>query len=373
VKGAQEAHEAIRPTETKREPQMIKSYLNANQYKLYGLIWQRMVASQMSPALYDNTIVDIKAECPAKTDYLLRTSVSIINFSGFTILYSEGKDEPSKKEDKVNLPPLAEADALKLLDLFPEQKFTQPPFRFTEATLIKMLEKNGIGRPSTYAPILSTIQAREYVVKENVSFHPTELGYVVNDLLCQYFPGIVDIKFTAHIEGELDEIAKNNRDWSSVIHDFYTPFEKNLLEASERIEKIKIPDHPIDEICPECSKPLLIKVGRFGKFIACSGYPDCKYTRTYQIKTGAKCPEDSGELIQRISKKKRTFYGCSNYPKCLFTTRFKPLPQPCLHCGGLLTVYRQKWAKCRKCDYKGKLDNMEISNKNEDQLHAKIP
>jgi DNA topoisomerase-1 len=199
------------------------------------------------------------------------------------------------------------------------------------------------------------------------------LGYVVNDLLCQYFPGIVDIKFTAHIEDELDEIAKNNRDWSSVIHDFYTPFEKNLLEASERIEKIKIPDQPIDEICPECSKPLLIKVGRFGKFIACSGYPDCKYTRTYQIKTGAKCPEDSGELIQRVSKKKRTFYGCSNYPKCLFTTRFKPLPQPCLHCGGLLTVYRQKWAKCIKCDYKGKLDNMEISNKNEDQLHAKIP
>ena len=364
VKGAQEAHEAIRPTKTKREPHLIKKYLNANQFKLYELIWQRMVASQMSAALYDSTTVDTQAKCPASvTDYLLRTSTSVISFPGFTILYNEGKDEPDKEERKAALPPLAEGDELKLLGLFPEQHFTQPPPRFTEATLVKMLEQNGIGRPSTYAPILSTIQEREYVIKTEGSLRPTELGFLVNDLLCQHFPNIVDVKFTAQMEDELDEIANKSRDWPGVVQDFYTPFEKSLLDASERIEKVKIPDQPTDEVCSECGKPLVIKIGRYGKFIACSGYPECKYTRTYQVKTGAKCPEDGGEVIERVSKKKRIFYGCSNYPKCTFATRFKPLPQPCPKCGSLLTLYRQNWAKCVKCDYKDKLADLESSTR----------
>ncbi|MBA7667342.1 DNA topoisomerase 1 [subsurface metagenome] len=218
-----------------------------------------------------------------------------------------------------------------------------------------MLEQNGIGRPSTYAPILSTIQEREYVAKTGGSFQPTELGFVVNDLLCQHFPGIVDIKFTARMEDELDEIANEKRDWVGVVQDFYTPFEKSLHIASERIEKVKLADELTEEICPKCAKPLVIKFGRYGKFLACSGYPECKYTKSFQIKIGVKCPECGSELIERLSKKKRTFYGCSNYPECQFAINFKPLPYPCPNCGGLLTLYREKWAKCTKCRYKGKV------------------
>jgi len=357
VKGAQEAHEAIRPTKIRREPHLIKPYLTAAQLKLYQLIWQRMVASQMAAALFDNTTVDIKARCrDSKTDYLLRTSTSVISFPGFIILYSEGKDETDNENKKSSLlPRLAKGDKLKLLGLFPEQRFTQPLPRFTEATLIKMLEQNGIGRPSTYAPILSTIQKREYVTKTGGSFQPTELGFVVNDLLCQYFPDIVNIEFTARMEDELDEIANEKRNWVGVIQDFYTPFEKSLDNASELIEKVKLADELTEETCPECGKPIVIKTGRYGKFLACSGYPECKYTKSFQIKTGVSCPECGSELVERVSKKKRTFYGCSNYPNCQFATNLRPLPQPCPKCGSLLTLYRQKWAKCIKCDYKGKL------------------
>ncbi len=356
VKGAQEAHEAIRPTKIRREPHLIKPYLTSSQFKLYQLIWQRMVASQMSAALFDNTTIDIKAKRPfAKTDYLLRTSTSVISFPGFTVVYSEGKDETDKESKKSSLlPQLEKGDALKLLELFPEQHFTQPPPRFTEATLIKILEQNGIGRPSTYAPILSTIQEREYVTKDGGNFQPTELGVVVNDLLCQYFPDIVNIEFTARMEDELDEIANEKRDWVGVVQDFYTPFEKSLRHASERIEKIKLADELTEEICPECSKPIVIKTGRYGKFFACSGFPECKYTKSFQVKLGVSCPECGSELIEKVSKKKRTFYGCSNYPDCRFATNFRPLPQPCPKCGSLLALYRQKWAKCSKCKFKGK-------------------
>ena len=357
AKGAQEAHEAIRPTKIKREPILIKPYLTANQFKLYELIWKRMVASQMSAALFDNTTIDIKARCPhSKTDYLFRTSSSIVSFPGFSILYAEGKDE-NKEEDKISslLPRLEKGDELELLDLFPEQHFTHPPPRFTEATLIKMLEQWGIGRPSTYAPILSTIQERGYVAKANGSFEPTELGMVVNDLLTKHFPDIVDIEFTARMEEELDQIAHENRDWVNVVQDFYVPFEKSLDTASQLIEKVKLADELTEEICPECGKALVIKVGRYGKFLACSGYPECKYTKSFQVKTGAKCPECGAEIVQKISKKKRTFYGCSNYPNCRFATNFKPLPHPCPKCGGLLTIYGKNWAKCTKCSYRGKL------------------
>ena len=252
------------------------------------------------------------------------------------------------------LPNLEKGDKLKLLELFPKQHFTQPPPRFTEATLIKMLEQWGIGRPSTYAPTLSTIQERRYVTKAKGSFQPTELGFVVNDLLAKHFPDIVDIEFTARMEDELDEVADENRNWVSVIQDFYTPFEKSLENASQLIEKVKIADEPTDEVCPE-GHPLVIKEGRYGKFLACSHYPEHKYTKSFQIKTGVKCPECDGELVERMSKKKRRFYGCNNYPKCKFAINAKPLPQPCPECDGLLTLYRQKWSKCTECGHKGKL------------------
>ena len=356
VKGAQEAHEAIRPTRINREPSLIKSHLNSAQFKLYQLIWQRMLASQMSAALFDNTTVDIEARClNTKTEYLLRTSRSVNTFPGFMILYTEGKDE-AETEEGSSLPHLAKGDMLKLLGLFPEQRFTQPPPRFTEATLIRMLEQRGIGRPSTYAPILSTIQEREYIAKANGNLKPTELGFVVNDLVSQYFPDIVDIDFTANMEEELDEVANENRDWVHVVQDFYVPFEKSLNNAAQLMEKVKLADEVTEEICPQCGKSLVIKRGRFGKFLACSGYPQCKYTKSFQIKTGASCPECGSELVERLSKKRRTFYGCSNYPNCQFATNFKPLPQPCPKCGKLLTVYRQRWTKCTKCDYRGRLE-----------------
>jgi DNA topoisomerase-1 len=355
VKGAQEAHEAIRPTKIWREPSLLKPHLTNAQFKLYQLIWKRMVASQMSAAIFDNTTVDIQARCPhSKSNYLLRTSSSVTKFPGFMILYSEGKDETGEEKKSPTLPQLEKGDRLELIELSPEQHFTQPPSRFTEATLVKTLEQWGIGRPSTYAPIISTIQERRYVTKAGGSFQPTELGIVVNDLLTKHFPGIVDIEFTAHMEEELDKVAHEKKDWVRVVQDFYIPFEQSLQSASELMEKVKL-EEQTDEICPECSKPLVIKFGRFGKFVACSGYPGCRYTKPFLVKIGVKCPQCGGEIVERLSKKKRTFYGCSNYPDCKFITNLRPLPQPCPKCGGLLTTYRRNWAKCTKCEYKSKL------------------
>jgi len=355
AKGAQEAHEAIRPTKVWREPTLLKPYLSAAQFKLYQLIWKRMVASQMAAAIFDNTTVDIQAKCRySKADYLFRASSSVNVFPGFIILYSEGKDEAEEEKQAPTLPQLEKGDRLKLIELFPEQHFTKPPPRFTEATLVKMLEQWGIGRPSTYAPIISTIQERSYVTKTGGSFQPTELGIVVNDLLNKYFSDIVDIEFTAHMEDELDKIARENKDWVMVVQDFYIPFENSLNNASELMEKVKL-EEVTEEICPECGKPLVIKFGRYGKFIACSGYPECKYTKPFLVKIGVKCPQCGGEIVQKISKKKRTFYGCSNYPNCHFAINLRPLPKPCPKCGGLLTIYRRNWTRCTKCEYKGRL------------------
>jgi DNA topoisomerase-1 len=351
-KGAQEAHEAIRPTKTHREPAAIKKYLTATQYRLYDLIWKRMVASQMAAALFDNTTVDVSAR--DHQGYLLRTVASVNTFPGFITLYSEGRDE-AEEEGRVLLPPLAKDDKLDLLGIFPEQRFTQPPPRYTEATLVKTLEQYGIGRPSTYAPTISTIQERDYINKVKGVFQPTILGFATNDLLVQHFPHIINIKFTADMENELDDIASSERKWVSVIEDFYAPFDKDLQKALQTAEKVKLPDEPTGDACPKCGKPLLVKAGRFGKFIACSGYPGCKYTQSFQVKVGAKCPQCGKELIQRISKKKRTFYGCTGYPECKFITGFKPLPQPCPQCQGLLTQHgKQAW--CVKCGYKGKVE-----------------
>jgi DNA topoisomerase-1 len=360
VKGAQEAHEAIRPTRTYREPSQIKQYLTASQFRLYQLIWQRMVASQMAAAIYDNTTVDIEASCfDARTSYLLRSSSSVNRFPGFTVLYT--RVEGSQEEEKSGrLPKLEKGDELKLLGLFPEQKFTQPPPRYTEASLIRMLEERGIGRPSTYAPILSAIQEREYVIKNRGVFQPTELGIVVNDLVSEHFSDIVDIEFTAHLEDELDEIAQKKKGWVDVVQNFYTPFEKNLDNAHQSVEKIKLADELTEESCPECGKPLAVKTGRFGKFLACSGYPDCKFTKSYQKKVGVACPQCGGEMIERLNKKRRTFYGCSNYPNCTFATNYRPLPEPCPECGAMMTEYRGNQAKCSKCKYQGKIPEAEI-------------
>jgi DNA topoisomerase-1 len=348
-KGAQEAHEAIRPTRTRREPALIKKYLNNHQFRLYDLIWKRMVASQMAAALFDNTTVDIEGK--DHDDYLLRTAASVSAFPGFMTLYSESRDE-AEEEGKVALPELTKGEELRLLGVFPEQRFTQPPPRYTEATLVKTMEQFGIGRPSTYAPTIATIQERDYVTKAKGVFQPTELGFATNDLLVQHFPDVINIKFTADMEDELDDIAGNERKWPDVIRDFYTPFEKDLQKANVTAEKVKLAEEPTGEACPKCGKPLVVKTGRFGKFIACSGYPGCKYTQSFQVKTGAKCPECGKELIQRRSKKGRTFYGCSGYPECKFLTGFRPLEQPCPQCGKLLTLHgRQAW--CAKCGYKG--------------------
>jgi DNA topoisomerase I len=351
-RGAQEAHEAIRPTRTRREPALIKKYLNSSQYRLYDLIWKRMVASQMAAALFDNTTVDVEAK--NHDDYLLRTAASVNTFPGFMTLYSEGRDEV-EDESKTSLPKLVKGDELKLLGIFPEQRFTQPPPRYTEATLVKTLEQFGIGRPSTYAPTISTIQERDYVSKGKGVFQPTELGFATNDLLVQHFPDIINIQFTADMENELDDIASKERKWPDVIQDFYIPFDKDLQSAIKTAEKVKLADEPTGDACPKCGKPLIIKTGRFGKFIACSGYPGCKFTQSFQVKLGAKCPQCGKELIQRISKKKRTFYGCTGYPDCTFITNFRPLAQVCPQCGGLLTQHgKQAW--CAKCEYKGKIE-----------------
>jgi DNA topoisomerase-1 len=351
-RGAQEAHEAIRPTRIRREPGLIRKYLNNSQFRLYDLIWKRMVASQMAAALFNNTTVDIEAK--NHDNYLLRTAASVNIFPGFITLYIEGRDEV-EEEGSNRLPELVKGEELKLLRVFPEQRFTQPPPRYTEATLVKTLEQFGIGRPSTYAPTIATIQERDYVNKVKGIFQPSELGFVTNDLLVQHFPDIINIKFTADMENELDDIASKERKWPDVIQDFYTPFEKDLQKAVQTAEKIKLADTPTGDFCPKCGKPLVVKTGRFGKFIACSGYPGCKYTQSFQVRLGARCPQCGKELIQRISKKGRTFYGCTGYPECKFITNFKPLAQACPQCGGLLTQHgKQSW--CAKCEYKGKVE-----------------
>jgi DNA topoisomerase-1 len=353
VRGAQEAHEAIRPTKIHRTPETVKPYLAANQFKLYQLIWNRMVASQMSAAINDNTTVDIEAKCNTPKDaYLFRTSSSVNRFPGFTVLYSREEGKTDEETSKKPLPPLDKGDLLKLIELFSEQKFTQPPSRFTEASLIRMLEERGIGRPSTYASIMLAIKGREYVTKTSGIFKPTELGMTVTDLLIQNFGDIVDIDFTAHMEDDLDEIAQDKKVWIDVVKEFYTPFEADLKKASADIVKVETPVELTDEKCDKCGKPMAIKIGRFGKFLACTGYPECKTTRSYQIKTGVKCPECGAELIQRFNKKRQIFYGCSAYPKCTFAANSKPLPQPCPTCGGLLVEYKEGKAKCTKCNYR---------------------
>jgi len=357
AKGAQEAHEAIRPTSVRREPASIKHHLTRDQFRLYELIWKRMVASQMLPTILDTTSVDIEAR--DGKSYLLRAKSSVVKFPGFAILYSEGKDEAEDEKAENPLPDLVKGESLNLLGLSPEQHFTQPPPRYSEATLVKALEERGIGRPSTYAPTLSTIQNRSYVERIDGRFHPLELGFVVTDILIEHFPDVVDLGFTAQMEEELDQIAQGERGWVPFLQDFYDPFEKTLKAADERMERVKVAEETTDEICSVCGRPMVIKWGRYGKFLSCSGYPECKNSKPFLVKTGVKCPKCGGEVVQKQSKKKRFFYGCANYPDCDFITSYKPISQPCPECGGLLVMRGKKRAKCLKCEASVSLDEIE--------------
>ena len=352
VKGAQEAHEAIRPTSIRREPAQIKAYLTKEQLRLYTLIWQRMVSSQMAAAQIDTTTVDIEAKSH-KQRYLFIAKRSMVAFPGFLILYQEGRDDVEEENGKGPLPELAKGEQLRLLKLLPEQHFTQPPPRYTEATLVKTLEELGIGRPSTYAPILSLIQERGYVERRDGRLAPAELGVVVSGLLSEHFADIVNVGFTAQMEEKLDQIASGQLQWVPMLREFYYPFEELIVRATSAIPKVT---EPTDEICELCGRPMVIKWGRRGKFLSCSGFPQCKNAKPIQVTVGVSCPRCGGELVERRSKKGRLFYGCSRFPKCNFASWDKPLPQPCPQCQGLLTLSKKGLAKCTQCDYEEKAD-----------------
>ena len=343
AKGAQEAHEAIRPTKSEHHPDEIKKYLDDKQYKLYKLIWQRFIASQMNPAILDNVSVDIQAK-----NYLFRTNGSTIKFDGFLKIY------PTKFKEN-NLPELNKEEILNLIKLISEQHFTQPPARYNEASLIKILEEYGIGRPSTYASIISAIQDRGYVQKDDQKrFTPAEIGFIVTDILKEHFPNIVDIKFTAHMEENLDKIAEGKQKWQKILKDFYDPFEENLKKKYEKVEKKKL-EEPTDKICPKCGSNLVIKLGRFGKFYACPKFPECKHTEPIINSTKVKCPEcKKGEIIERRSKRGKIFYSCSQYPKCKFALWDKPSGEKCPKCDSLLIETKNNKIKCsnKECDYK---------------------
>jgi DNA topoisomerase-1 len=322
----------------------------------------------MKPAIFDVTSVDIKAghlergvtlpggkACKVFLDallYLFRVTGSTLSFPGFLLVYEEAKDEAAaEKEDAGPLPPVQVGEVLDLLRLIPEQHFTKPPPRYTEASLVRELEKHGIGRPSTYAPILSTIQVRGYVDRQNRQLIPTDLGFLVNDLLVKHFSDIVDLPFTAYMEEDLDKIAAGERNWVVVLRDFYGPFERTLQMAERQMKKVEIPPEETGSVCEKCGGQMVVKMGRYGKFIACSNFPQCRNTKPYAIKTGAKCPECGGELLERRTRQKRIFYGCANYPDCKFATWQRPLSEPCPKCGGLVTETGKKRAKCTQCQH----------------------
>ena len=350
--GAQEAHEAIRPTSVMREPQSIKDRLETPLYKLYNLVWQRFVASQMEFAVYDTLQVEVTGKTK-EHEYLLRASGSAVKFLGYLAVYEEAKNEdlkPTEDDENAKIPAtVEEGQRQKLVRLIPEQHFTQPPPRFSEASLVQILEENGIGRPSTYAPILSTIQQRGYVERVEKRLIPTETGLLVNDLMVQYFPEIVDINFTAHMEDDLDKVASGDMRWTAAIREFYGPFKDKLEKAQAEMPVTKSGPEPIGRKCPEDGGELVIRYGRYGKFISCSNFPTCRYTEPWLEKIGVKCPKDGGELVERKTRKGRTFYGCANYPACDFTSWKKPLPQPCPKCGGLLVIANKREAQCTNC------------------------
>ncbi len=342
-KGAQQAHEAIRPSYPDKTPDSLK--LESAQLKLYSLIWSRFIACQMKEALFDSTTVDIQAK-----NHTFRANGQTLKFDGFLKIY------PIKHEEK-ELPVLEINEILELIKLTPSQHFTEPPPRYNEATLIKVLEENGIGRPSTYAPTLATVQERNYIEKdEQKRFKPTEIGAVVNDLLVKHFPQIVDIQFTAKMEKDLDDIADNKREWVPIIKEFYIPFTKNLEEKYKEIKKEKIAVEKTDKSCPKCGAPLLIRLGRYGKFYACSKFPKCRHTESLEENNlGIKCPKcKTGKIVEKRTKKRKIFYGCVNWPKCDFALWDKPTGEICPKCKSLLITTKRGQIKCsdKECDYK---------------------
>jgi DNA topoisomerase-1 len=349
-KEAQDAHEAIRPTSVTRLPEEVAKFLSADQARLYRLIWQRFVASQMASAVFDVVTVDISAG-----DYTFRATGSTVKFDGFLRVYSEGKDEAKiDDEERPPLPPLNEGQDLKLIALTPKQHFTEPPPRYTEATLVKTLEEKGIGRPSTYATIISTIQDRKYVELTEKKFHPTELGKAVTDLLVKHFPEVLDIAFTAGMESKLDHVEEGTEDWVRMMRTFYGPFHTSVEKAGSEMERVKIEPKMTDQVCPNCGKPMVVRSSRYGEFLGCSGYPECKtILRPEAAKVEVPCPKCGGEIVQRRSKKGTTFYGCSNYPKCDFVAWGKPVGRPCPTCGSPLI----------ENSFKGRVIGIRCSNK----------
>ena len=350
---AQEAHEAVRPTSVMRTPEQMKEFLDPAMFKLYRLIWQRFVASQMAVAVYDT----LKIEVTGKSDeheYLLRISGSTIKFSGFLVVYEEAKNEDVKTEEDdetAKIPAgIEEGQKQDLVRLIPEQHFTQPPPRYSEASLVQAMEEDGIGRPSTYAPTISTIQQRGYVFREEKRLMPTDIGIEVNDLMVEYFSDIVDYKFTARMEEDLDMIANGQAEWTEVIHEFYQPFAKDLAHAQAEMPVTKREPEKIGRICPDDGGDLVIRFGRYGKFISCGNFPTCRYTEPWLEKIGIHCPQDHGEIVIKKTRKGRTFYGCANYPECDFTSWKLPIKEPCPNCQGLLVYANKREAQCIKCE-----------------------
>lgn len=349
---AQDAHEAVRPTSVERIPSAMKQYLTKDQYRLYKLIWERFVASQMAPAVLDTVAVDLLNQ-----QHRFRANGSQIKFPGFMKVYIEGNDDASEAADEKMLPPLEEGQTLKSLVIDPKQHFTQPPPRYSEARLVRTLEELGIGRPSTYAPTLDTIQKRNYVKLDARRFIPTELGEIVHAAVNQYFPDIIDIEFTASMEKDLDHVEAGEKAWKEVIDAFYIDFEKHVKIADEEMEKIEIKDEPAGEDCEKCGHEMVYKMGRYGKFMACSNFPDCRNTKAIIKKIDVKCPTcKEGEVIERKSKKNRIFYGCDQYPTCEYVSWDKPIARPCPKCNEQ-TLVEKKSKKgvqviCTSCDYK---------------------
>lgn len=327
-KQAQDAHEAIRPTSVKRTPDEVKGSLTSDQFKLYRLIWSRFVASQMQSAVLDTTTVDILAG-----EFTFRATGSTIKFPGFMQVYIEGKDEAGLDEEEGLLPELHEGTLLRLVKLEPKQHFTQPPPRYTEATLVKTLEEQGIGRPSTYAPTIETILNRGYVAREQKQFIPTELGTIVVELLKAHFPDIIDVEFTANMEDKLDQVEDGEAEWQDVIGNFYESFHKVLVKAEQEIEEIDLADEVTEEICEKCGRNMVIKMGRYGKFLACPGFPECRHTKPLLETVGVTCPKCAGAVVVRRTKKGRKFFGCANYPECDFVSWDKPTEEICPRCG----------------------------------------
>lgn len=365
--GAQEAHEAIRPTSVFREPEKVKQYLSRDQYRLYQLVWQRFVASQMESAVYDTLSVEIEGEGKQHA-YLFRTAGSTVKFPGYLVVYEEAADEDALADEGENnkIPNyLEEGKKQNLQKVHPEQHFTQPPPRYTEATLVQKLEEYGIGRPSTYAPIISTIQDRGYVIREQKRLFPTDTGILVNDLLVEHFPNLIDVGFSATMEEDLDLIAGGEKQWVEVIREFYTPFAAQVKTAQAEMPEVKAEPEKVGRACPQCGGDLVIRWGRFGKFISCSTFPACRYTEAILQKIGVSCPKDGGDLVERKTRKNRVFYGCANYPNCDFTSWKKPIPTPCPDCNGLLTIQNKREAQCMNCNKTFLLDDLGEKEKDE--------